>query len=183
MIWNDLRTRNAQFTVVLRVAANFRPLTAFVSYWVANGYKGNTTFQVQGDRLRASGVGSGGPVQQDIEVPEQFSIGSHPVAGDGWHLWYVPVDEIGRSGMLNLLSLEASADTGKPILGTLVEMPYEVVGRAVTETPAGRFDTTHYRLLGTTDLWVTGPDRMLVRMVQEGFDREYLLAELQTAGY
>ena len=178
MIWHDLWARNAQFSVVLRVAENFRPLSAFASYWVANGYKGNITFQVDGRSLTASGMGPDGPLVQSLEIPEQFSIGTHPVAGDGWHLWYSP-DEPGSKGSINLFSIEASADLSKPMLGQLVEMPYEVLGEEVVTTPAGSFKTSHYRMMGATDVWVTGEDRLMVRMVMARFDREYLLMRLQ----
>lgn len=181
MMWHDLWAKNAQFTSIVRVAENFRPLTAFASYWVANGYKGTTLFQVDGNRLRATGTGLDGDVGHEIAVPERFSIGTHPVAGDGWHLWYASA--VGESGELDMYSLEATADIAKPVLGRMIKMTYEIVGEAVVETPAGRFDTTHYRLAGNTDLWVTGPDRILVRMVMEKFDREYVLTELRSSGY
>jgi hypothetical protein len=177
LMWHDLWAINAQFSVVLRVAKDFRPISAYTSYWVSNGFKGNTLFQVDGDTVTAHGMGTAGPVQQTVEVPPQFSIGSHPVSGDGWHLWYADDTE---AGDINLFSLEASTDTAKPILGQLVQMPYEVVGQETIETPAGQFATTHYRLMGKTDLWVTGEDRILVKMVQPSFDRIYELVELQT---
>jgi len=177
MIWHDLWARDAQFTVVLRVAASFRPLNAFASYWVANGYKGSATFNVQGNHLTAIATGPGGQLTQDIEVPEHFSIGTHPVSGDGWHLWYAQPADSKETRMINLYSLEATADIDKPPLGTLVPMPYEIVGDETITTPAGEFATTHYRLAGSSDLWVSGPDRLMVRMIQEKFDREYLLVD------
>jgi len=179
MMWHDLWAKNAQFSVVLRVAENFRPLTAFLSYWVADGYKGNATIRVDGDRLRATADGQSGVVEQSLDVPQNFSIGTHPVAGDGWHLWYVPTDEPGRTGAISLYSLEATTDLAKPPLGAMVEMPYEYVGEEIVTTPAGRFETKHYRLLGATDIWVTGPDRILVRMTMEKFDRDYVLTEVR----
>ena len=175
-MWHDLWAKNAQFTSNVRVDAGFRPLGAFASYWVENGYKGTTLFRVDGNRLRATGSGAGGDVGHEIEVPERFSIGTHPVAGDGWHLWYANGD---AGGELAMYSLEATADTGKPVLGRMIKMPYEVVGDEIIETPAGRFATTRYRLAGSTDVWVTGPDRLVARMVMEKFDREYLLTELR----
>jgi hypothetical protein len=180
MIWHDLWAKNAQFTVVLRVAENFRPLSAFVSYWVADGYKGNATFRVDDDRINASAAGDYGVVLRTTNVPDEFSIGTHPVAGDGWHLWYAPADKVGANGKINLYSLEATADTGKPPLGEIVEMTWEYVGDEILETPAGRFETKRYRMMGSTDVWITGPDRILVRMLMERFDREYLLTELDT---
>lgn len=178
MIWHNIWAMNSQFTVVLRVAENFRPLSAFASYWVASGYKGNVTFQVDGSRLTASGIGRDGAIGQEVEVPQEFSIGTHPVAGDGWHTWYLPADA-GSSGSLNLFSVEASADLGKPMLGQLVPMRYEVLGNETITVPAGTFEAQHYRLMGETDIWVTGDDRLMLRMVMERFDREYLLTELE----
>ncbi len=179
MIWHDLAAKDAQFSVLLRTARNFRPLSAYVSYWVENGYKGQTLFTVNGDRITARTFGPSGEHVQVLEVPEQFSIGTHPVSADGWHLWYA--DKLPATGAaINLFSVEASADLDKPMLGTLVAMPVEIVGDEVVETPAGSFNTTHFRLMGATDLWVTGEDRLLVRMVQSRFDREYLLTELHT---
>jgi len=179
MIWHDLAAKDAQFSVLLRVAENFRPLSAYVSYWVESGYKGHTLFSVSDEQVTARASGPTGDQVQVLDVPEYFSIGTHPVSADGWHLWYadkLPAD----NAAINLYSLEASADLKKPILGTLVQMPIEIVGPEIVETPAGRFDTTHYRMMGATDLWVTGEDRLLVRMVQSRFDREYVLTELQS---
>ena len=181
MIWHDLWARNAQFTVVLRVAGNFRPLSAFASYWVENGYKGNVTFQVRGGRLLASGVGRDGPFSQDLPVPDQFSIGTHPVSGDGWHLWYLP-DEPGSSGAINLFNVEATADLGKSMKVELNEMPYEVLGVEQVTVPAGTFEARRYRLMGATDVWVSGPDKLMIRMLMERFDREYVLTRLETTG-
>ncbi|MDH3619914.1 MAG: CpcT/CpeT family chromophore lyase [Gammaproteobacteria bacterium] len=178
-IWHDLHAKDAQFTVVLRVAADFRPLSAFVSYWVESGYKGNSTFRIQGNTLTTSTIGPAGSQTRSVEVPEHFSIGTHPVAADGWHQWYVD-PELGSAGALNLFSVEASADLEKPILGQLVQMPYEVIGNEVISTPAGTFETVHYRLMGSSDVWITGEDRLLVRMTMERFDREYLLMDFES---
>jgi hypothetical protein len=176
-VWHDLWARNAQFTVVLRVAADFRPLSAFASYWVESGYKGNTVFRVTDGELVADYSGPAGDVRQTVAVPDHFSIGTHPVAGDGWHLWYA--GQAGTKGELALYSVEASAGMDQPMLGTLVNMPYKVVGPEVVETPAGRFDTTHYVLAGVNDVWVSGPDRLLVRMIAARTKTEYLLVQLQ----
>ncbi len=180
MIWHDLAAKDAQFSVVLRADASFRPQSAYVSYWVENGFKGHTLFAVTGNTVTMTNSGPAGQQTAAIEVPAKFSIGTHPVAADGWHLWYAGTDA-GSSGALDLLSVEASADIAKPVLGTLVKMPYEIIGAETIETPAGRFDTTHYRLLGATDLWVHGEDRLLIRMAQPRFDRLYELVELEGA--
>ena len=85
LMWHDLAARNAQFTVVLRNDAAFRPLEAFASYWNAGRFKGSAHFLVEGTRLTAQASGPAGVVPQATVVPEWFSIGTHPVAGDGVH--------------------------------------------------------------------------------------------------
>ncbi len=175
IMWQNLHDRDAQFSVVLRVSAGFRPLEAYVSYWVASGYKGSGTFSVSDQRLAARSSGPGGRIDETVEVPPKFSIGTHPVAADGWHLWYADAP----AGELRLYALDASADLARPLTGALTAMPYERVGSARLSTPAGDFDTVHYRLGGMNDLWVSGEDRLLVRMIAPRAGSEYVLVRLE----
>ena len=78
-MWHDLSARSAQFTVIHRVAANFRPLETFLSYWVADGFKGSTLIRIDQDRLTANAHGPAGSYEQNIDVPDVFSVGTHPV--------------------------------------------------------------------------------------------------------
>ncbi len=175
MIWQNLHDRDAQFSVVLRVSGGFRPLEAYVSYWVASGYKGSGTFTVTGDRLAVRSRGPGGQIDETLAAPPEFSIGTHPVAADGWHLWYADAP----AGELRLYALDASADLARPLGGAFALMPYERVGSERLSTPAGDFDTVHYRLGGANDLWVSGEDRLLVRMIAPRAGSEYVLIRLE----
>ena len=83
MMWHDLFARNIQYSVMLRVAENFRPLQAYASFWSENGYKGSSFITVRGDTLEAVTNGPLGKVTQTLDVPAGLSIGSHPVSGDG----------------------------------------------------------------------------------------------------
>ena len=56
------------------------------------------------------------------------------------------------------------------------------VAYGVVTTPAGTFATTHYRLATVNDVWITGPDRIMVRMVNTARDLEYLIVELASGG-
>ncbi len=177
-IWHDLTARDAQFTVVLRVAADFRPLEAYVSYWNAGQFKGSATFTVQDALLMAQSNGPYGSERATTKVPLAFSIGTHPVAGDGWHTW--TYDEAGPAQQIfTLYALEASSDLAKPVLGTLTPLPIERVGRERITVPAGSFETTHYRVAGVNDLWVTGEDRLVVRSSIPARGLEYHLVRLE----
>lgn len=178
-VWHDLAARNAQFTVVLRAAADFRPLEAFVSYWNAASFKGSTHFLVDGAVLTATSRGPYGQVSQSLEVPPVFSIGTHPVAGDGWH---TAGYDGARGGLqvLNLLSVEASADLTLPALGTLVPLTVERLGEEQIDVPAGRFTAVRWRLAGVNDLWVVGEDRLVVKSVIAARDLQYVLTQWES---
>ena len=181
LVWNDLFARDAQFNVTLRVAADYRPIEAFVSYWNAAQFKGSALFRVQGSSITTQSSGPAGAINQTLEVPQKFSIGSHPVAADGWHAAFFdaggpPLQSI------NLYSVEASTDLTKPVLGSLVSMQLERIGRETIQVPAGTFVTTHYRLAGGNDLWVLDQDLLVVRSSVPGRDRDYVLTALRYSG-
>lgn len=178
-VWHDLAARNAQFTVVLRNAEDFRPLEAYVSYWNAARFKGSAHFLVDGASVTTTSRGPYGLVPQRLEAPAVFSIGTHPVAGDGWHTaGYDPV----RGGVqtLQLLSVEAGTDLTKPVHGTFVPLSVERLGAETVEVPAGRFDAVRWRLSGVNDLWLVGEDRLVVKSVIAARDLQYVLTQWES---
>jgi len=180
LMWHDLTARNAQFTVILRTDASFRPYEASVSYWNAGQYKGFASLMVDGETLHLSSSGSYGTVEQEVEVPEKFSIGSHPIAGDGWHLWLEEPGQDPASFEAKVFGLDAAADPMRPITGRLTPMPVERIGTERITVPAGTFDTVHYRIAGRSDVWIHGEDRMMIRMRMQGAGLEYVLRRLET---
>lgn len=177
-ISSDLTWRNSWFTVVLQSAANFRPLEAYASYWSGGRYKGSGHFLVQGERLFAESNGpDSGRQQQETAVPVRFSMGTHPVSADGWHTADLDTSTPTKR-QFQLYSVEASADTAKPVLGTLVPLEVEYVGEEIIEVPAGRFTTQRYRLAGMNDLWVHGTDRIVIRSELPARGLRYVLTSL-----
>lgn len=161
-ISTDLAARGAIFMVVLRVAADFRPLEAFANYWNGGALKGSGHFVIDGNTLLARSTGPAGINERTTEVPARFSIGAHPVSADGWHT--ASHDKAGESAQrVQLYSIEAGSDPTKPVLGTLVPLEVEYLGEEIVDVPAGRFTTQRYRLAGMNDLWVTGEDRIVVK--------------------
>jgi hypothetical protein len=177
-IWHDLAARNAQFTVVLRNGADFRPLDAFVSYWNGGRFKGAAHFLIDGATLTATSRGPAGVVPQRLAVPAVFSMGTHPVAADGWHTAGYDLAR-GGSQTLTLYSLEAGTDVSKPVLGTLRSIDVERLGIETVEVPAGRFEAELWRLAGVNDLWVVGPDRLVVKSVIAVRDLQYVLTQFE----
>jgi hypothetical protein len=137
---------------------------------------------VDGSQLLADYRGQTGDLQQTLAVPAQFSIGSHPVAGDGWHTFSCD-GAVGKPGIARVYSMEATADLSKPMLGELTDMPCEAFGAERITVPGGTFDTLHFRLGGVSDIWITQQDRMMVKFTTEKFDRAYTLVQYYGAGF
>jgi hypothetical protein len=181
-MWHDIFARHSQFSVNLNIDAAQRPTSAFISYWTVNGYKGSTYIKVNGSQLLADYRGQSGDLKQTLAVPPQFSIGSHPVAGDGWHTFSCD-GAVGRQVNARVYSMEATADLSKPMFGELADMPCEAFGAERITVPGGTFDTLHFRLGGVSDVWITPQDRMMVKFTTEKFDRAYALVEFQGEGF
>jgi hypothetical protein len=175
IMWHDLYARNIQYTVVLRTAADFRPLQAFANYWSENGYKGSILVTLNGDRLHAVSNGPNGMVTQDLMVPRNVSIGTHPVSGDGWHGWYIDEKAKGVQEIGVIYGIESGGDLTKPALGALRPQKFEVLGREKITVPAGTFEAQKLRIAGSSEAWIMGPDKILVRMANAR-GQDYVLA-------
>lgn len=181
-MWHDIFARHSQFSVSLSIDPAERPRDAMVSYWTGEGYKGSTFIQVDGANLTADHRGATGDRNQALQVPERFSIGTHPVAGDGWHT--VSCDSHrDAEGKVQVYTMEATADLQKPMLGQLTKLPCEPLGEELITVPAGTFDTLRYRLAGVSDVWITRQDRLMVKFVSARLDRTYMLTEFYGAGF
>jgi hypothetical protein len=180
MMWNDIFARNNQYTVTLRADANFRPLQAYISYWTENGFKGSSFIAIDGGRLEAIANGPNGRNTQAIDVPVNVSIGGHPVAGDGWHMWYENPGAKGEQAIGQMYNVESSSDLSRPVLGQMVPMKFENFGKEKITVPAGTFDTVKYKISGTSDAWLLMPDRIMIRVVNPGRGLDYVLTEFRS---
>lgn len=179
-ISSDLTSRNAWFTVVLRGAADFTPLEAYADYWNGGVHKGRGFFRLEDGRMFAESRGQRSGLQRsETAVPSRVSIGAHPVSADGWHTASHDPSRTGKQ-QIALYSVEAGADPAKPVLGTLVSLDIDYLGEETIEVPAGRFITQRYRLAGMNDLWVHGPDRIVIKSELPARGLRYVLTSLQT---
>ena len=178
----DLRSRGSWFNVYLHVDATFRPSTAFATYWTAGVLKGSGHFEIEGDVLRATSRGpASGSQTRATALPTRFSLGAHPVSADGWHTAHY--DRAARGVQtLNLYSVDAGADITKPVLGTLLPLSVEYLGDERVTVPAGTFDAQRFRLAGLNDLWVYGPDRLVVKSELPRRGIRYVLVALAREG-
>jgi hypothetical protein len=126
--------------------------------------------------LTVTGRGPDGVVTERHAVPDRFSLATHPLALDGWSSWYVdPAKKGPQPGVLFVVVNET-----RPDLIVRVERQdetFQVIGREQVTVPAGTF-TADRIVMGEHEVWVSGPDRLLVRYVWKKIDREYLLAKV-----
>lgn len=107
-------------------------------------------------------------------MPERFSIGTRPVAGDGWRTWTAG-DKLKGVQPGTSYGLEASADLAKPILGSLAPLELEVLGEETLEVPAGHVAVRNGCLVGINDRWTTRQDRLVIKSVIATRDLQYVL--------
>ncbi|MBM3512282.1 MAG: hypothetical protein FJX59_01050 [Alphaproteobacteria bacterium] len=176
---NDISARSNIYSVILRVAENFRPLQSYVTYWTDTGYKGSSFMTVSGNRVETLADGPTGRVTQSVAAPEKVSIGTHPVAGDGWHMWYEDPASKTEQTAGTLYSVESSSDLAKPVVGQMLPFKFTIIGKEKITVPAGTFDTVKYRI-GSTDIWVLMPDRLVIRSTNTARGNDYVLTEFKS---
>jgi hypothetical protein len=179
LMWNDLYARNGQIHAVLRVDRAFRPIETKYEFWSDGKFKGTASFHLRGGVLEGVvRTPEGGIAEQRLEVPEAVSFATHPLAADGWHAWYVdPANRELQTG--TLVNFDASADLTTPAGARVQPQSWRFVGRESLAVPAGRFDCERYTS-GDATVWVTGPDRVLVRFEWTSLDREYVLTTFES---
>jgi hypothetical protein len=175
--FTDIFARDVSTNVVLRANAAFQPLEAFVSIYTQGRLKGSGLFALDGFRLRTLVAGPSGHVDRVDEVPADLSYATHPLALDGWHRWMKPTDP-GREVTGNLLNVQGEADFAKPMVGKVEAVRVVYRGEELITVPAGEFRAHRFTMNGEIDLWITGPDRVLVRSTWPRYQSEYVLSRL-----
>ncbi len=167
-IWSNSASRGTQITSNVCVDRAFRPLEAYARYWIGGQYRGSAWIRVAGSRLSLVSQSGDVPGAMDVEVPAAFSLGTHPISADAWH-----VAALGASTQATATSftLIPSGDPASPLLGQLVQIPIIRLPDEDIAVPAGRFKTRHIRLSGVTDYWVTGDDWLVVKSSSSAGER------------
>ena len=156
-------------------AKSFRPINAFASVYLGGGWLGAGQYAVKGDKLHVS-VNT--PVEQfmeTVDLPENFTLLLHPISADGWH--YGANYDMTKRGvqMHNVCTLGAA---GRSVHCAINPIALEFVGMEEITVPAGTFDTEHYRFGESTDVWITGPDRIMIQHEYRVGQTRYQLVEL-----
>ncbi|MDX2222825.1 MAG: hypothetical protein SFV21_08755 [Rhodospirillaceae bacterium] len=175
---NRYGSPGVQRHVTLRVDARFRPLEAYLLYWVGGVWRGSGYFTVAGDTLTAVANTPNGRLSHALTVPENFSFIPHPLSTDAWHMWYYDKAK-GGAQTITVYDMPGGADGPQALLGSMYTQSLTFVGRERVTTPAGTFDTEHYKIDDAVDIYVTGPDAIMVKFVWTPADRVYELVKLE----
>ncbi len=174
----DFKAFNAQHTIVARVDARFRPLETYASYRTGNGFGGSIYVTVAGSELRTVAFGPQGRIDDKRTVSDNIVVVHHGEVANGWYVWMD--DGSAAVQRSNALILNAAPPSGGQVSAVYAETRFTRLGPEQVTTPAGAFETTHYRLAGPEplDLWIATEDRLVVRQVDLRHDREYVLTEM-----
>ena len=178
MLSKDFVAANALQIMTVHVAADFRPVDAYATYWSKEGYRGAIHVSVDGNTLRAASAGPGGEHHEQLAVPHEIAIVTHGESMNGWYLWQGERDANGEH-QATYFNLNPSPDGRALVRGRLHPATFRFLGTDTVTVPAGTFETEHY-LLSNIEMWVSGEHRLLVKQAITDEDKEYVLTHLET---
>lgn len=179
-VFKDMFNNSRQYTIVMRVGANFRPIESFSSYWQDDGFKGSIRVTLDGNQLHAASWGPGGPAEHTMTVPPVVAVITHAEALNSWNASVIdPNDDTSLKDNPQprpsyFISPTRGADG--PVLGSLRALTTTRLGEETVTTPAGTFDTIHYTN-GPLQVWAMKGDRILVKQTYNG--QNYVLTEYE----
>jgi hypothetical protein len=174
---NRLESSGTQRTVVLRVARNFRPLDLYALFWYQGAWVGTGLMTVDGNVLNAVVSTPHGRVTQQVAVPERFAFIPHPLQSNVWQIWAYDKAKGGPQST-TVYDLKTRVQGPGNVLGPMYDITTTLVGSEDMTTPAGKFRVDRFRNSSGTEIYVTGPDAVMVRFVWPEADEEYVLTSL-----
>lgn len=169
--------RDVQRHIISRVAADWRPIETYALYWIDGAWKGSALVAVDGTNLYATASTPAGPKSQVFTTSPYVSVVPHVLAVDSWRA--MRVDRTKTAGQaVPSYSLSAVGDGPDALLGKLMNYNLTYIGAEDVTVPAGTFATDHFRIEDAVDIYLSGPDGIVVKFVYAAIDREHHLIEL-----
>lgn len=171
--------RESQQTVVLRVAENFRPLDLYSSSWYQGEWTGTGFISIDGNTLNAMASTPDGRVTQQVTIPDEFSFIPHPLQSNAWQMWAYDKSRGGpqESTVYDLMTrLKGPGNQ----LGPMKKSVATFLGRKQITVPAGAFEADHFKTASGVDMYLTGPDAILLKFIWPDAGQEYVLTTLES---
>lgn len=169
--------RDIQRHSLYRIDANLRPVDATVQYWIEGAWRASGLVTVNSTGLVTASRSPLGNRDHALAINQNFAVLTHQLSPDAWRVLLYDKEARGAQA-LNMYDLSPLADGPDGILGKLTTQTFEYKGQVSITVPAGTFVSDHYRLEDAIDMYVTGPDAVLVKWRFEAIDREHVLMEL-----
>lgn len=178
----DLRELGHQSNAIMRVDQSFRPMDAYSSFWRFGAYRGAARFWLTDDTLHSNVVGPRGEASHSVPFPVGATLRLHPVIIEGWQAATFDRTHPMEPGpqVRPLYNMVTTSETGVWGIGMFQDNVIAFQGSEIVETPAGTFEADHYTFYdGRYDIWLHGPDQILVRYVAPANGREYRLTRFE----
>ena len=169
-------------TVVMRVAENFRPLELFASFWYEGAWVGTSLMTVDGNLLNALATTPSGRITQQVAIPEKFAFIPHPLQSNAWQIWTYD-EAAGGPQSSTVYDLMVRLKGPGNMIGPMYESVTTLIGREEITVPAGTFEVDHYKTESGVDMYLTGPDHILVKFDWPAADQEYVLTSLENKNH
>lgn len=169
--------------VVHRVDANFRPVETFVSVFNDGVRTGAGMFVFDGSKGKGLVLSNSGILTQEVDIPGHFSMIPHSMPADGW---YFNQYDHAKGGLqdLKIFNPSGGGESVGSVLARVQTVQIRYVGKERITVPAGTFEAEHWELPAPdadNQIWVYGPDRIMVRFIDVGRDRVYNLKTFKTS--
>lgn len=170
--------RDIQRQSLYRIDSNHRPIDASMQWWIDGAWRVSGSIKVEGDKVIATSRGPLSDKSHTIEIAGEFAVLPHQLSPDSWRTLIYDKALAGIQP-LAMYDLDPLAEGPNGLLGKVTTQRFEYKGEVSVTVPAGTFMTNHFRLEDAIDMYVTGPDAILVKWRFGAIDREHVLAELR----
>lgn len=169
--------RDIQRHSLYRIDAALRPIDASIQYWIEGDWRASGTITTTKAQVSVQSRSPQGTAGHIVDVSGPFAVLPHQLAPDAWRaLLY----DRAKGGVQNLAVYDPAplAEGPDGLLGQMTAQPTEYLGTERITVPAGTFESDHFRIGNSIDLFVTGPDAILVTWRFSAIDREHVLTSL-----
>ena len=170
--------RDIQRHSLYRIDHTLRPVDATVQYWIEGAWRASGLITVDPTGLTASSRSPSGNNAHTLAIDQNFAILTHQLSPDAWRALLYD-KSAGGVQALRMYDLSPLAEGPNGILGKLTTQRFHFEGETSITVPAGTFTVDHYRLEDAVDMYVHGPDAILVKWRFEAIDREHVLMALE----
>ncbi|MCC7258345.1 MAG: hypothetical protein IT486_08230 [Gammaproteobacteria bacterium] len=163
-----------QINTLYRTDASFRFLEAFAHSYDEGRLLGSGYYVADGASLQVTTRGPAGFRTEQLPLPPKYSVLLHPPSLEGWH--YGQYDAVAAGAQAVPVFIAGAVGDGLRVAAYPIVL--EFVARERITVPAGTFDTEHFHFGKDAEVWLAGPDRIVIRHEYRKADTRYELTRL-----